>query len=253
MEAYSASLPPLDPALIPPDDLSICFGGGDFAKVGASILSFLRRWADLAPSDQVLDVGCGAGRIAAALTRFLDAEGSYEGFDIFPFGVEWCQENVTPKHPNFCFRTVDVFNRVYNPYAPTRASDFVFPYGNDSFDVVVLNSVFTHMLPADLVNYVVQINRVLKPGGRAFITYFLMDEDSREPARQRRTKPAFPHAFGSFHVEDMESMEDAVAYDIDFIKNVYAANGLVVTRMSQGNWRGIQSPHHQDIVVARTM
>ncbi|WP_208728300.1 class I SAM-dependent methyltransferase [Oceanidesulfovibrio indonesiensis] len=251
MNGSAESLPPLDPAIIPPEDLRICFGGGDFAKVGANILSYMRRWADLSPGDRVLDVGCGAGRIAAALTRYLDNGGSYEGFDIFPFGVEWCQENVTPRHPNFRFRTVDVFNRVYNPYASTLASDFVFPYEEASFDVVVLNSVFTHMLPADLVNYVAQIHRVLKSGGRAFITYFLMDEDSREPARQGRTSPAFPHGFGSFHVEDTASMEDAVAYDIGFVKNIHAASELAIVRISRGNWRGTSSPHHQDIVVAR--
>ncbi|QJT09423.1 class I SAM-dependent methyltransferase [Oceanidesulfovibrio marinus] len=250
MEASNTALPTLDPALIPPEDLRICFGGGDFEKIGASIVMQLRNWAGLLPSDRVLDVGCGAGRIAAALTGYLSAEGSYEGFDIFPFGVEWCQENVTPRHPNFHFRTVDVYNSVYNPFVPTRAADFVFPYDDASFDVVVLNSVFTHMLPADLANYTAEISRVLAPGGRAFITYFLMDDESRGPARQGHTTPAFSHAYGSFYVEDPTSKEDAVAYEERFIRNIYAVNGLTITRFSAGNWRAIGSPHFQDIVVA---
>ena len=243
-------LAPLDPAVVPPEDLSICFGGGDFAAVGARQVAFLRAFADLKPTDRVLDVGCGAGRTAAALTRYLGSGGSYEGFDVFPLGVEWCAEHVTPRYPDFRFQSVEVFNKTYNPYAATLARDLRFPYPDASFDVAVLNSVFTHMLPEDYVNYVGELARVLAPGGRAFVTYFLLDDACREAAAAGRTTPAFPHAYGSFRVEDPANMEDAVAYEERFVRAVHASAGLEVTRVRPGRWRGIHSRHVQDQVYA---
>ena len=51
--------------------------------------------------------------------------------------------------------------------AETKASEYTFPYEDGEFDVVVLTSVFTHMLPDDVAHYLDEIARVLKPGGRA--------------------------------------------------------------------------------------
>ena len=41
-------------------------------------------------------------------------------------------------------------------------------------DVAFLTSVFTHMLPEDVEHYLDELARVLKPGGRTLITWFLL-------------------------------------------------------------------------------
>ncbi len=43
---------------------------------------------------------------------------------------------------------------------------------------VLLTSVFTHMLPQDMDNYLSEVARVLKPDGRCLITYFLLNPES---------------------------------------------------------------------------
>ena len=48
----------------------------------------------------MLDVGCGTGRMAVPLTGYLSDE-EYEGFDLMPEVIEWCQENITPDIPTF--------------------------------------------------------------------------------------------------------------------------------------------------------
>src|SRR5215469_3416700 len=121
---------------------------------------FLRYFAELGglkPGDRVLDVGCGIGRMAVPLTKFLDERGSYEGFDIVPDGITWCQSQITPRFPRFRFTLADIYNGLYNPGGGYRAGDYVFPYPDASFDFVFLFSVFTHMLPADMENYLRQI------------------------------------------------------------------------------------------------
>jgi SAM-dependent methyltransferase len=124
-------------------------GGGDFESIGEQFVGYFRDFAQLAPGDRVLDVGCGIGRMAIPLTRYLDGDGTYDGFDVVPHGVEWCRRRITPRFPNFNFRWVPVRNDDYNPEGAVVAGEFTFPYDDAAFDFVFLTSVFTHMLPRD--------------------------------------------------------------------------------------------------------
>ena len=69
------------------------------------------RLAGLTPDEAVLEPGCGAGRIAEPLTRYLSEDGSYDGFDVVAEAIESCKRGIASRHPNFHFRHVDVFNR----------------------------------------------------------------------------------------------------------------------------------------------
>lgn len=238
--------------LLPPDELSLCFGGGDFLKIGRGLVRRMKNWAGLTPDSRVLDVGCGVGRAAVALTECLGPEGSYDGFDTYPFGIDWATANITPHFPNFRFRTVEVFNNLYNPLATTRASEFVFPYADASFDFVLLNSVFTHMLPEDVVGYLAQISRVLAPGGRVYCTWFLMNDDTRrELAAHPNTAIRLAHSFGPFHVHNPDDHEEAVGYDEPFARRMVAGAGLEVEAVRSGNWCGRKAPNYQDVLLAK--
>jgi ubiquinone/menaquinone biosynthesis C-methylase UbiE len=147
-------------------------GGGDFEKIGKEILQTLIEIGGLKPSERVLDVGCGVGRVAIPLTKYLKDNGSYEGFDVVPKEIKWCQKNISPRFPNFNFQLADVYNKAYNPYAKHEASKYKFPYDDDTFDFVFLTSVFTHMLTKDMENYLSEIVRVLKKGGNALSLIF---------------------------------------------------------------------------------
>ena len=126
----------------------------------------------------------------------------------------------------------------------------MFPYEDNIFDFVVLNSVFTHMLPEDVAHYFSEIARVLRPGGRSFITYFLMDEAAHQAILSGRAKTRFEHGFGVFHADNPDSLEDAVAYDDGFVMRLYAASEARVETVLRGSWRGGAAPHVQDCVFA---
>jgi SAM-dependent methyltransferase len=67
-----------DPELPP---LRLPFVGiGDFRSVGESLVKLLVEVGGLRASDRVLDIGCGIGRVAIPLTKFL--ESTYDGFDV---------------------------------------------------------------------------------------------------------------------------------------------------------------------------
>jgi hypothetical protein len=59
----------------------IFVGPGDYRKTGEEFLGYFRSLGRLKPTDRVLDLGCGIGRMAVPLTRYLTT-GSYEGIDI---------------------------------------------------------------------------------------------------------------------------------------------------------------------------
>ena len=59
-------------------------GGGHFHE--NQFLSSFIELCDLQPQHRILDVGCGIGKQAVPLTKYLGPTGSYEGFDVVERG-----------------------------------------------------------------------------------------------------------------------------------------------------------------------
>ena len=68
-----------------------------------------------------------------------------------------------------------------NPKGRFRASECRFPWDDESFDFVLLTSVFTHMLPADREHYLSEIARVMSRGAKCVITHFILDAKKTKP------------------------------------------------------------------------
>lgn len=151
----------------------------DYLKQGQHQIQMLKEYASLQPNHAVLDIGSGIGRTAIALTGFLKQNGSYEGFDVVERGVDWCNTRIHKENQNFNFKYIPLFNDLYNT-ATLKATEFVFPYADNSIDVAFSFSVFTHMQIEEIQHYFNQIKRVLKPGGVCFSTFFLYDNSSEE-------------------------------------------------------------------------
>ncbi len=225
--------------------------GRDSKRVSRKFLRFFIERGSLKPSDRVLDVGCGTGRMASTLSEYLDREGSYEGFDIMPEAIESCRRNIGSKHPNFNFSLFDISNRFYNPDGEEIASEMTFPWDSDSFDFVFLRSVFTHLLPREMKNCLREIVRVLRPDGRCLATFFLVNNVSLEFMRAGKSLVNFKHKGPQYRLLDPNVPERAIAYDEKLIRNLYAMIGLdIVEPIQYGSWPG-KWDHWpiQDIVV----
>ena len=237
--------------LVPPTRLHTV-GDSDFRATGEEFFGLFRGLVDLRPEDRVLDVGCGIGRIARPLAGYLSASGSYDGFDVAEIAIKWCQRHYGPKCPNFHFEYVNLANGSYNPSGGSRAEAFSFPYAAESFDFVFLTSVFTHMMPAEVERYMQEIARVLAPGGRCLMTFFLLNEQSRELIAQGRGGQRFAHFTPPYAVVDPAAPEDAVAYDEDWVSTRLAAASLRLRDpVRYGSWCGRDVfTSYQDIVIA---
>jgi ubiquinone/menaquinone biosynthesis C-methylase UbiE len=238
--------------MTPPRSMNFV-GDGDYKAVGLEFRTLFTEYGGLKPEHRVLDVGCGIGRMAVPLTGYLSADGEYQGFDIVKKGIEWCQENITSRHPNFYFSHFDIHNNDYNPHGVYQASSHKFPYENGSFDFVFLTSVFTHMFPPDMENYLNEISRVLKKGGTCFITFFLMNEESQSLIRKNLSTQNFVHEIAGCFTTTVESPEAAIAFPEPYIRGVFGKFGLFINEpIHYGSWCGrAKFLSYQDIVIAR--
>jgi SAM-dependent methyltransferase len=234
--------------LTPPRRLAFV-GSGDFRAAGEELRELFANLGALRPQDDVLDVGSGVGRVAVGLTGWL--QGRYEGIDVVPRGIEWCQRAITPRYPNFRFQVADLYNRHYNPVGRFSASEYRFPFEDESFDFVVLTSVFTHLLPDARDNYISEIARVLRPNGYCFATFFLLDDEARRRVHDGRDGVNFRFEREGYWTNNQRIPEAAIAFEETAVRGEFERNELGIAEVRHGSWSGRDDGiGWQDIVVA---
>jgi len=230
--------------MTPPRGL-IYTGRGDFVKQGEEWLAFFISQG-LRPEQHFLDIGSGIGRIARALTSYLN--GRYEGFDVVKMGVSWCEKNISSRFPHFRFQYVELYNDLYR-FSGDSAENFQFPYESDMFDFACAISVFTHLLPTETENYLKQVSQVLKKEGRLVATFFILPEASDF----KKLKFHFPFNFGHYALMDKSVKHGNVAYNADYLFQLFTQNNFRLIQWLKGSWKGTEtlscSLAFQDVVV----
>jgi len=229
------------------------FSRSDFNAIGRELFRYLVDIGGLKPDDKVLDVGCGVGRMAAPLTRYLSSKGSYDGFDIVAESIEQCKKVYAPRFGNFHFHHADLFNSTYNPGGRYHSHEYRFPFPDNTVSFVFLTSVFTHMLSDGVQNYLNEIQRVLVPGGRCLMTYFILNPESEALMASGRSSIRFTFPVEQGKAEDAERPEDAVAFNESFVREAHRKAGLpIIEPVHFGAWCARKTDvGFQDIVVAQ--
>jgi SAM-dependent methyltransferase len=140
-------------ATLPLDEAMSRAVGGDssYEKAGDGLSTALIG-AGLSSGQTLIDVGCGSGRVAAALGRKMPGI-EYLGTDIVPDLLEYARKN-SPDHFKF------VLHREISIPAPS-----------ESADMICFFSVLTHLFHQESYVYLRDAKRVLKSGGLIYITF----------------------------------------------------------------------------------
>ena len=236
---------------IPPRG-KIFIGHGDYVKQGEKFLVYFKELAGLKPEHAVLDVGCGIGRMALPLTHFLNDKGSYNGFDIVKSGIDWCNKHISGEYPNFRFQYTGLYNQLYNTSDKADAGNFVFPYADEKFDFVFLTSVFTHMMPKEVEQYIYEIGRVMKPGATCLISFFIVNCESEDLMIKQPTIMDFPINNGFYRLHSSLVDTANVAYDEEWLLEKLGNAGLKMETIKYGQWCGRSSYFdYQDLMICR--
>lgn len=125
--------------------------GYDFDITAQPTLDLLRSKVGIRPTDDVLEIGCGIGRVgsvAAPVCR------SWTGCDVSVNMLEHAAKRLA------LFKNVRL--------VPVAGADLS-PIESESMDVVYSTVVFMHLWEYDRYGYVLDAYRVLRPGGRIYI------------------------------------------------------------------------------------
>jgi len=190
--------------------------------------------------------------MAVPLTNYLSPNSRYEGIDIVEMGIKWCNKHYK-NYPNFHFTFTDIYNKHYNPNGKHKASNYNFPFSDDSFNFVFLTSVFTHMLPMDIENYVKEISRVLQSKGRCLITFFSINFDSLNNIANGKSTIMFKYEYDNYRINNIDVPEETVAYNEEYFIDLLKKYRFEIYKPIQyGSWSGRKKfLSFQDIIIIK--
>lgn len=122
-----------------------------FEASGSGTSAFLFENVGIAPTDVVLEIGCGVGRV---------------GKHIAPRCRRWIGADVSPNMLKFAAERLRDFQNV--EFVELSGNDLR-PIADGSIDVVYCTVVFMHLESWDRYSYVEEAFRVLRPGGKLYV------------------------------------------------------------------------------------
>jgi SAM-dependent methyltransferase len=214
-------------------------------RSGAEFAAYLKLMCDLDPHSRVLDVGCGFGLLALELRDYLSGPGSYVGVDVDRGAIAWARRSISRSFSRFEFQWLDIRNAAYNPDGRLAADAFQFPFEAGSFDVIVLKSVFTHLRPEAMRQYLSEAGRLLSSRGACLATFFVLDDEIGGSGGLQ-----FQFGDGDWAYAVRNLPELAIAYKESSLRAAVSAAGLTVKANHPGTWSGRPGGlSYQDVLV----
>ena len=179
--------------------------------------------------DEVLDFGCGCGRLARQMLQQVPRPRRYTGFDLHAGMIRWCRANLAPHAPGFTFLHHDVHNRSFNPGWNKPALRRM-PAEAGRISLLIAQSVFTHTIQAHAEYYLREAARVLRPDGEMAASFFLFE---------KRFFPMMQDTQNALYI-NIDDPWNAVIFDREWLEASLLVLGLGVVRVQPPGLRGFQ-------------
>ncbi|NEP88204.1 MAG: glycosyltransferase family 92 protein [Okeania sp. SIO2C2] len=212
-------------------------------------LGYLIQRTGLKPTDSILDIGCGIGEVAYGLAYYLTSRARYEGIEFSEKVINWAKEEITSRKPNFNFQWHNIYHPIYNTKGTIPTKEFILPYPQASFDVICISNLFTHLSNIDLRNYLYQIQRVLKVGGKCLFACFLINSESQKLIADGKSSQNLVNEIEGGFCLDLELPEKTIGFQESLLIDWIKESGLTIVGKYYGSWCGRKSFTYQDLLI----
>jgi cyclopropane fatty-acyl-phospholipid synthase-like methyltransferase len=186
---------------------------------------------------KILEIGCTTGRSFIGLVQKVP-DIHYVGIDINLANIEWCKKYLARNNPDYNFHHFNLKHLMYNPGGTIELNnDFRFQYESDFFDLIYATGVIPNYLDYEVRILLKDFNRMLKTGGRLFLTSFSEENvpDMEEnPENYLIAEYTYPRQIVRFEKNFFEKMLNEQGFKVDLFehrKEIDYQSGYYLTKI----------------------
>jgi SAM-dependent methyltransferase len=222
---------------IPPKQLRFMGETGEsFLSLGDEYAGRIGEFVGaVGPNYQLVDVGCGYGRLAYGLLR-TGFGGRYFGFDVLGSHIAWLKENFRPaaNETRFTFEVVNLYNQRYNPHGKPL-KETTLPSQIGLADCICALSVFTHMYGEEIEIYFEHLMNFLNPRGKVIATFFCLADDA-DPFAKSAAYPLTEQRSPVAYIHKADDPLLVIAFRRRFLEALFARHRLRIVKELKGRW-----------------
>lgn len=179
--------------------------------------NFSRKLCDLQSS--IMEIGCGCGKTFQHIHDIGEFTGSFVGIDIDSEMLTYCRKHFN--RPSFSFIQSNHQNSAYSERQTVGPSTpWHIPLSDECLDFVYSSSLFSHLFELEIMNYLCQSYRLLKPGGAVRMSFFCIE------SVEKGNRWNFKHRKGNAYIESLKVPEAAVAFEKSIMESFFCKSGF---------------------------
>lgn len=212
-----------------------------FFEVGQQLCNYFSQIARIQKNFSVLEIGCGAGSLALAFSKYLSG-GSYYGIDNDRNCIDWCRSKIALSYSHAHFHCLQM---------ESKHQAMKLPYDNKSMDFVFSTALFSSLNSDDIKIYLMEMSRVLKDGGKCIILYFLWNPFIAVLFKENRSGLKIIENLGEYRNICNSLREKVISFSESNVIQWHENNKLSIEEIIYGSWSSNSTNNfYQDIVVS---
>lgn len=205
----------------------------NLSTISKRFVSYVLRDIKLLHEAKIMEIGCGIACLSLPIIKYV-ASGVYYGVDTDTQCIEWCRHRILPVCPNMIFESINDEN-------------LRLPCGDNTLDVVYSATLFNQLQYDDIINKLMEINRVLKKGGQLVIGLMMCNQPSHLNIVSKKNHTKTTKIGGSTYLSN--NLGESVIVHPDTVVKIFKQASFSVDEIIFGTWSGTsKSDTYRDIM-----